>query len=160
MQKRVQERPNKRDTDPSELRRIITRFVDRVGGLMHALNWLKGEYGYVDASWIPTIAEAFNISQAEVRGMISFYHDFKQTPPATHTIKICQAEACQSQGARELTKAIEAKFGTEIGTRTSDNRVELEAIYCLGLCAVGPSVQVNDKLIARATSESISLSSE
>lgn len=160
MQKRVQERRNSRDIDPSELHSIITRFVDRVGGLMHALNSLKGEYGYIDSSWISPIAEAFNISQAEVRGVISFYHDFKLTPPATHTIKICQAEACQSLGARKLTKDIETKFGTELGTRTSDNRVELEAIYCLGLCAVGPSVQVNDKLIARATSESISLSSE
>lgn len=127
---------------------------------MHALNWLKGEYGYIDSSWIPTIAETFNISQAEVRGVISFYHDFKLEPPATHTIKICQAEACQSLGARKLTKDIEAKFGTNLGSRTSNNQVELEAIYCLGLCAVGPSVQVDDRLIARATPDSISLSTE
>lgn len=160
MQKKVRENASDSGTDLSDLHSIITEFVDRVGGLMHALNWLKSEYGYIDSSWIPTIADAFNISQAEVRGVISFYHDFKLKPPAIHTIKICQAEACQSLGARKLTKDIEAKFGTELGNRTSDNRVELEAIYCLGLCAVGPSVQVNDKLIARATPDSISLSSE
>lgn len=160
MQKKVRENASESGTDLSDLHSKITGFVDRVGGLMHALNWLKSEYGYIDSSWIPTIADAFNISQAEVRGVISFYHDFKLKAPAIHTIKICQAEACQSLGARQLTKDIEAKFGTELGNRTSDNRVELEAIYCLGLCAVGPSVQVNDKLIARATPESISLSSE
>ena len=127
---------------------------------MHALNWLNGEHGYIDSSWIPTIAEVFNISQAEVRGVISFYHDFKLEPPAAHTVKICQAEACQSLGARQLTKDIEAKFGAKLGERTSDNQVELEAIYCLGLCAVGPSVQVDEKLIARATPDSISLSTK
>lgn len=148
------------DADPSDLHSIISGFVDRVGGLMHALNWLKGEFGYIDSSWIPTIADAFNISQAEVRGVISFYHDFKLNPPAVHTIKICQAEACQSLGARQLTKDIEAKFGISLGSRSSDNRVELEATYCLGLCAVGPSVQVGDRLIARATPDSISLSTE
>ena len=160
MQKKVRHNNAGRDTSPSDLLSELSKFVDRVGGLMHALNWLKGEYGYIDSSWIPTIAEAFNISQAEVRGVISFYHDFKLKPPATHTIKICQAEACQSLGARQLTKDIEAKFGTTLGTRTSDNRVELEAIYCLGLCAVGPSVQVDEKLIARATPDSISLSTK
>lgn len=160
MQKRVRDSANERGTNPSDLHSKLTGFVDSVGGLMHALNWLKSEYGYVDSSWISTIAEIFNISQAEVRGVISFYHDFKLEPPATHTIKICQAEACQSLGARSLTKDIEAKFGTDLGTRTADNQVELEATYCLGLCAVGPSVQVNERLIARATSDSISLSSE
>ena len=160
MQKRVRQSNAGRGTNPSDLLSELTGFVDRVGGLIHALNWLKGEYGYIDSSWIPTIAEAFNISQAEVRGVISFYHDFKLKPPAAHTIKICQAEACQSLGARQLTKDIEAKFGINLGARTSDNRVELEAIYCLGLCAVGPSVQVDDKLIARATPDSISLSTK
>ena len=160
MQKKVRENASDSGTDPSDIHSKISGFVDRVGGLMHALNCLKDEYGYIDSSWIPTIAETFNISQAEVRGVIGFYHDFKLKPPAMHTIKICQAEACQSLGARKLTKDIEKKFGTELGSRTSDNRVELEAIYCLGLCAVGPSIQVNDKLIARATTESISLSSE
>lgn len=157
MQKKVRQSNTGKGAKPIDLLSELSKFVDRVGGLMHALNWLKGEYGYIDSSWIPTIAEAFNISQAEVRGVISFYHDFKLNPPAVHTIKVCQAEACQSLGARQLTKDIEAKFGTNLGTRTPDNQVELEAIYCLGLCAVGPSVQVDDKLVARATPDSISL---
>ena len=159
MSKNVQHRDTCIRIVPSELHSMMTVFVDRVGGLMHALNWLMQENGYIDSSWTPTIAEAFNISQAEVRGVISFYHDFKTDPPAVHTIKICQAEACQSLGARKLTKEIEAKFRTRLGTRTADNRVELEATYCLGLCAVGPSAQVDDRLIARATPESIKLNS-
>ena len=160
MLKRVQDSSTESDTDLSDLHSKLTGFVDRVGGLMHALNWLKHKHGYIDSSWLSIIADAFNISQAEVRGVVSFYHDFKTEQPAVHTIKICQAEACQSLGARKLTEEIEEKFGTKLGTRTADNQLELEATYCLGLCAVGPSVQVNDRLIARATSDSISLSSE
>ena len=160
MSKKVQESITHISIAPRELHSKLTSFVDRVGGLMHALNWLMQEYGFIESSWVSTIAEVFNLSQAEVRGVISFYHDFKTEPPAVNRIKICQAEACQSLGARKLTQDIEAKFRTELGTRTADNRVELEAIYCLGLCAVGPAVQVNGKLMARAKPESIKLGSE
>lgn len=159
MLKNVQDKNEGTSIDPSDVRSKVTKFVDRVGGLIHALNWLKHEHGYIDSSWVSTIAEIFNVSQAEVRGVISFYHDFKTKPPAVHTIKICQAEACQSLGARELTKELESKFRARLGSRTNNNQVELEAIYCLGLCAVGPSVQVDDRLIARATADSISVKS-
>ena len=160
MSKKVQESIAHISNTPRELHSKLTAFVDRVGGLMHALNWLMKEYGFIESSLIPIIADVFNLSQAEVRGVISFYHDFKTEPAAAHQIKICQAEACQSLGARKLTTDIETKFGTELGSRTADNRVQLEAIYCLGLCAVGPAIQVNGRLVARAKPESIKLGSE
>lgn len=160
MQKKVQVNNAEKIVNLRDLHAKLTEYVERVGGLMHALNWLQSEYGYVDTHWIATIADVFNKSQAEVRGMISFYHDFKTVPPASTTIKVCQAEACQALGARKLTQDLEIKFGVQLGSRTTDDQLALEAVYCLGLCAVGPSVQINECLIARATADSIILSSK
>ena len=122
---------------------------------MHALRHIMQTHGYISVDWIPEIADIFNVSQAEVRGVISFYHDFRIQPPANHQIRICQAEACQAQGSRKLTREIEEHFQTSIGKSTSDGNVSLDPVYCLGLCSVGPSMQVDDRLVARGTLETV-----
>ena len=120
-----------------------------LGGPVRALHELTRVYGYIHTEHLPIVADVFNISVAEVRGIVSFYEDFKTHPPARTTIRVCQAEACQAVGSRELTHELEAAYHTKLGIRGND--VELEAVYCLGLCASGPAVQVNDQLIARAS---------
>ena len=110
-------------------------------------------YGYIHPEHLPVVADVFNISVAEVRGIVSFYEDFKTHPPARTTIRICQAEACQAVGSRVLTEEFETIFGTKLGIPGND--IELEAVYCLGLCASGPAVQVNDRLIAKASAEKL-----
>ena len=125
----------------------------KLGGPIRALHELMRVYGYIHTEHLPTVADVFNISVAEVRGIVSFYEDFKTHPPARTTIRICQAEACQAVGSRRLTKELETAYHTKLGIREND--VELEAVYCLGLCASGPAVQVNDRLIARASVEKL-----
>ena len=122
---------------------------------MHALRHIMREYGHIDGAYIPEIADLFNLSQAEVRGVISFYHDFRTEPPAKHQIRLCQAEACQAQGSRGLTREIERYFNIKLGEMSEDGCVELKPVYCLGLCSVGPSMQVDERLVARATLDSV-----
>ena len=140
---------------PRDLERLIQPCVDRIGGLMVALRKILDREGFIDPACVPQIADLFNLSQAEVRGVISFYHDFKTKPPAKNLVRICQAEACQAQGARALTKKIEQRLSIPIGDRTQDDNVALDAVYCLGLCALGPSMEINGRLIARATEGSL-----
>ena len=137
------------------VRKLIEPYVQVTGGLIQALRRLMGDFGYIDQEHIPGIADVFNISKAEVRGVISFYHDFRTQSPAKNRVRICQAEACQALGARKLTQDIESQFKLELGTKSEDGSVELDPVYCLGLCSVGPSLQVNDRLIARGSVESI-----
>ena len=134
---------------------LIEPYVNRIGGLMHALRHIQQEQGYIDPSQVPEIADVFNISQAEVRGVISFYHDFRTSPPPRHIIRLCQAEACQAQGSRQLARQVEDHFGTKIGERACEDNVELQAVYCLGLCSVGPSLMIDGQIVARATLDSV-----
>ena len=136
-----------------DVRTHVLPHQQKLGGPIRALHELMRVYGYIHTEHLPTVADVFNISVAEVRGIVSFYEDFKTHPPARTTLRICQAEACQAVGSRRLTNELETAYQTKLGTRGTD--VELEAVYCLGLCASGPAVQVNDLLNARASVEKL-----
>ncbi len=133
-----------------DLLNLVTPFVDRIGGLLSALRAIVAQCGFIDTEALEAVAEVFNLSRAEVRGIVSFYSDLRVTPPARHTIQICQAEACQAVGARELTRRLTARFGIELGNSTGDGRVAIEPVYCLGLCANGPAMRIDDRLIVRS----------
>lgn len=131
----------------------ITEIADAHGGvegaLLPILHAVQHRVGWVPASAVPIIAEALNLSRAEVHGVLTFYQDFRPAPAGRHVLKVCQAEACQARGARELTQHAEARLGVPLGETTADGAVTLEAIYCLGLCANGPAALIDGAPLAR-----------
>jgi len=137
------------ESKPDDLAREIARqHRDRVGGVLIALREIVRRFGYVSRTQEHDVAEVFNLSRAEVRGIVSFYHDLKTKPQPPISVRVCQAEACQSVGARELTKRVETHLGVKLGDVT--DAVSLDAVYCLGLCAQAPSMMVNGRPLARA----------
>ncbi len=128
---------------------IISRFGARPELLMQILRAFLERYGFISAEAIRQIASELNLSRAEVHGVVSFYHDFRTTPPGKHTLKICQAESCQAMGSRELTAHAEEKLGVTLSNTTEDGKVTLEAVYCLGLCACSPAVMIDHKIHSR-----------
>ena len=137
------------DHSREALTRIVAeRHVHRVGGVLQALREICLEHGHIEHADEHAVADVFNLSQAEVRGIVSFYHDLKTTPQPPLTVKVCQAEACQAVGGREFTDRVRTFLGLELGQ--ADGRVALEPVYCLGLCAQGPSMMVGERPVARA----------
>jgi formate dehydrogenase subunit gamma len=121
------------------------------GALMPILHALNDEFGYVDASVVPIIAEELNLSRAEVHGVLTFYHDFRKAPAGRHVIKICRAEACQSMAGRELEEHVKRHLRVALGETSPDKKFTLEAVYCLGLCACSPAMSIDGKLHGRVT---------
>ena len=119
---------------------ILARHAGRPGALLPILHDVQHALGYVPADAIPVIAEALNLSRAEVHGTVSFYHDFRSAPATRPVVKLCRAEACQARGVEALVAAAEMAAG---------ERVRLDTVYCLGLCSVGPNARVGDALHAR-----------
>ena len=117
---------------------IIREYAEWRGGLLPALHAVQHHAGYIDRSYIPLLAETFNISVAEVHGVITFYKDFRTTAPKGPIVQVCRAEACTARGAR----AVEAKV-LELGATEA---VEIEEVFCLGNCALGPSLSVAGRL--------------
>ena len=127
---------------PDGLPRILQRHAGRQGALLPILHDVQAEFGHVPAIAVPMIAEALNLSRAEVHGVISFYHDFRESPPGKPVVKLCRAEACQARGVSRIAHVFE-----------DDPRIQVEPVYCLGLCASGPSAMVGDQVFARLDTE-------
>ena len=130
-----------------ETKNIIAPFRHKVGGTISALRAIVDERGYIDNAAQQAVADLFNISHAEVRGIVSFYTDLCTSPPAEKTIKICQAEACQANGCRSLTRELEERLGIELGSVSPDNRIGLEPVYCLGHCEKGPVTMIGSEVL-------------
>ena len=128
---------------------IAARHGNRPDALLEILHDVQHGLGHVPESSLPVIANALNISRAEAYGVASFYHDFHLKPTGRHILKLCRAEACQSMGGRALQAAVEKFLKIKMGQTTDDNRVTLEATYCLGLCASAPAMMVDDRPVAR-----------
>ena len=123
------------------------------GPLLPILHAVQATFGYIPQATQPIIAAHLNISRAEVHGVVTFYHDFREAPAARHVVKICRAEACQSMGANGLADAAKAAIGCDFHETAGD--VTLEPIFCLGLCACAPAAMVDGQLIGRATVDAI-----
>jgi formate dehydrogenase subunit gamma len=119
--------------------------------LLPALHAIQDKLGFVPDDAVPAIAAAFNLSRAEVHGVITFYHYFRTTPPARHVVQICRAESCQSMGGDALLAHAETALGCALHAHSADGQFALEPVYCLGQCAVSPSIMVNDAVHARVT---------
>jgi formate dehydrogenase subunit gamma len=124
--------------DEEGLLAIIARHSGREGPLLPILHDIQQACGCVPAEAIPLVAESLNLSRAEVHGTISFYHDFRQAPAARPVIRLCRAEACQARGADRVAAALAPL-----------DQVDVEAVYCLGLCASGPSAMIGGQVFAR-----------
>jgi formate dehydrogenase subunit gamma len=132
-------------------RSVLERHSTQEGALIPILRDLQQVAGYLPEAALPVIAQALNVSRAEVYGVATFYHDFHFEPHGEHTIKLCRAEACQSVGAAALAERAKERLGLDWGETSADGRVTLEQTFCLGLCACGPAGMVDGKPVARLT---------
>lgn len=140
--------------DPDLAREIAEELKTEDGALLPILHALNARFGYVDRQAAPLLADVLNLSRAEVHGVISFYHDFRETPAGEVVVKVCRAEACQSMGALALIERLCARHGTSLGD-TSAGGVTIEPVYCLGNCACAPAAIVNDDLHGRLDAEKL-----
>jgi formate dehydrogenase subunit gamma len=123
--------------------------------MLPILHEIQETFGCVPQEAAPLIAEALNVSRAEVHGVISFYHDFRAEPPGRHVLKLCRAEACQAAGADALAERARSALGVDFGETSRDGAVTLDAIYCLGLCACAPAAMIDGRLEGRLDAEAM-----
>ncbi len=123
------------------------------GALLPILHEIQDRLGWIPPAAVPLIGFELNITRAEVHGVLTFYHYFRQRPPGARTIYLCRAEACQALGSHSLAAHAERALGTKFHERSADGRFSLEPVYCLGNCAMGPSLLIDRQLYSRVTPE-------
>jgi formate dehydrogenase subunit gamma len=132
--------------DADRAAELIAGRCDEPGALLPILHTLQHEFGYIDRAAVPLVANALNLSRAEVHGVVSFYHDFRKAPPGVHVLKLCRAEACQSMGADALAAEARERLRVGWGETTADGRITLEPVFCLGLCACAPAAMLDGRV--------------
>ena len=138
---------------PDTVAALLASHRDQPGALLPLLHAVQDTFGFVPPSAVPQIAEGLNRSRAEVHGVISYYHFFRSTPPGRTVVQVCRAEACQACGGDALLAHAEALLGCLAHETRADGAVTLTPVYCLGLCASSPAIQINERLHARVTPE-------
>ena len=132
----------------------LARFAAEPGPLLEILHAVQNELGRVPPEAVPLIAAGLNLSHAEVHGVLSFYHHFREQAPGKYLVQLCRAEACQSMNSRALEEFVRGRLRLDFGETSADGRITLETVYCLGNCACAPSLMVNGELHGRVTPES------
>jgi formate dehydrogenase subunit gamma len=133
--------------------RVVAANRTRPGALIEILHGVQAELGFIPPAAVPVLALELNLSRAEVHGVITFYHYFRHTPPGQQTIRVCQAESCQSMNSEGLTDHVKKTLGIDFHETTPDGKFTLEPVYCLGNCACSPAIQRNDDVFGRVTPE-------
>jgi formate dehydrogenase subunit gamma len=130
-------------------REIISQHLMMEGAALPILQALQRTFGHIPKEAVPMVAEALNLTRAEVHGIVTFYHDLRREPAGRHVLQLCRAEACQSMGADALADHAQAMLGVKWGETTRDGAMSLEPVFCLGLCACAPSAVFDGKPIGR-----------
>ncbi|HMA50816.1 MAG TPA: formate dehydrogenase subunit gamma [Magnetospirillaceae bacterium] len=134
-----------------EISAVIGPLSTMPGALLPILHALQDRFGHVPETAVPLVAKALNLSRAEVHGTITFYHHFRQHPVGRHVVHVCRAEACQAVGADALVEHARQSLGCDFHGTTKDNAITLEPAYCLGQCATGPALLIDDEIHAKVT---------
>ncbi|HEV2163217.1 MAG TPA: formate dehydrogenase subunit gamma [Stellaceae bacterium] len=128
---------------------IIEQHAHQAGAALPILHALQATFGYVHADAVKMVASTLNLSRAEMHGVVTFYHDFRSAPAGDHVLKLCRAEACQSMGADALAAHVREKLRVDWHGTTTDKRVTLEPVFCLGLCACAPAAMMDNQVHGR-----------
>jgi formate dehydrogenase subunit gamma len=136
-----------------EINAVIHPLVALPGALLPILHALQDHFGHVPAQAVPLIARSLNLSRAEVHGVISYYPHFRDRPGGRHTLRLCRAEACQAVGAERLAAHATRRLGCDFHETTADRVFSLEPAFCLGQCAIGPALLIDDEIHGRVGPE-------
>jgi len=134
-----------------QVRSAVAAHRNDRGALLPILHDIQAAFGYVDPAVVPILAEALNLSRADVHGVLTFYHDFRTQAAAGTHVRICRAEACQAVGAEDLVAHAKARLGTDVGGTSPDRSATLDEVFCFGNCALGPTVEINGRVSGRVT---------
>lgn len=139
------------DWDKNAVAEVIESLKDKPGAMLPILHGIQDTLGYIPKGAVPLIATALNVSRAEVHGVITFYHYFRDTPPGKHTVHVCRAESCQSMNGAGLEAHVKAKLGIGYHETTADGDYSLEPVYCLGNCGCSPAIAIDGEVYGRVS---------
>ncbi len=138
-----------------DLTLILKKCAGTPPNILSTLKMVQDAWGYVPADAVPQIAEALGVTDSDVAGVLSFYHDLRTEPPGRHIIRFCMGESCLATHCEQALEVLKQATGCGLGETSRDKRFTLEKVYCLGNCALSPSMLIDGELHGSFTSETV-----
>ena len=113
--------------------------------ILQALQDLNEAHGYLPVGEVKKAADRLGVPLSQAFSVATFYKAFSLVPRGKRIVKVCLGTACHVRGARELVEALERALAIKAGETTPDREVTLEAVKCVGACAIAPVVVVGKK---------------
>jgi NADH:ubiquinone oxidoreductase subunit E len=137
------------------LQAILEKVRTRPPNILAALQAVQSEFGHVDPAQVPLIAHALGVTDSDVHGVLSFYHDLRTEPPGRHVIRFCLGDSCIAMKAERSLDALQKTLKCELGGTTKDGKFTLDKVYCLGNCALSPSMMVDGDVYGKFTPKTV-----
>jgi NADH:ubiquinone oxidoreductase subunit E len=134
---------------------ILREFGPERRALVNVLHRVQETYGYLPQDAIRRIAARFRISESEIYGVLTFYSAFSLTPKGRNVVKVCLGTACHVRGGAQIADEIGRQLSLSPGRTSSDGLFTLETVNCLGCCAIGPVVLINDEYYGHVTIQQV-----
>ncbi len=147
----TQDAQTTQDVSAAIINALIAKHQQQPGALLPLLHAIQDTVGYVPESSFALISKALSLSVAEVHGVVTFYHHFRTHKPGRHIMQICRAESCQAMGSEALEAHAKQCLGIDYHETTADGAITLEPVYCLGNCALSPSVMIDEEVYGRVS---------
>ena len=127
-----------------KLDRIIYNFNKRGGSLIGLLQDVSESFGYLREKVLEEISEKLNVPLSHLYSLATFYTSFRLEPMGEHHCSICVGTACHVKGAPGVVETIERELQINAGETTKDGKFTVETVNCLGACALGPLVVIDN----------------
>jgi NADH:ubiquinone oxidoreductase subunit E len=137
------------------LQAVLDKVRTEPPNILAALQAVQTEYGFVDPAQVPVIARALGVTDSDVHGVLSFYHDLRTTPPGRRHIRICLGDSCVAMKGEKSLDALKKSLKCGLGETTRDGKFTLDKVYCLGNCALSPAMMVNGEVFGRLTPKTV-----
>jgi formate dehydrogenase subunit gamma len=141
--------------ETDRIRETVSLYEGRDGVLLVALQDIQDRFGYIPPEALPLVEQVLGAPQGEAAAVVSFYRELRTTPPARHHIRVCEGDSCAALGSRHLTRMLEEHAGTAPGAVSADGHLCHDTVYCLGNCALSPSISIDGEVYGRVTPESL-----
>jgi NADH:ubiquinone oxidoreductase subunit E len=139
----------------SRIAHILNRSDGPPPNILKTLLTVQEELGYIPLASVPEIAAALGVTDTEVAGVLSFYPDLRTKAAGRHVVRVCQGESCVANHCKRVVTELEKKLGVGLGETTKDGRFTLEKVYCVGNCAVSPTVMIDEEVYGRVSPDEV-----
>lgn len=130
---------------------ILMSYSSDRGNMLPVLQQIQARLGYIPDPAMDKVAAYFQVPPVDVYGVVTFYNQFRLTPPGKNQVQVCMGTACHMKGGNIIMDSWERRLEIKCGQTTADREFSLEGVACVGCCTQAPVAVISGEIHARVT---------